>query len=250
MKKMKTPLVLLALLFAGVIQISAQSATISVASFNKIIISPHIEVVLQEGEEEMVVIEDAEVPRDKINVEVVNGTLKVYLDDAKTYTKSKKMHNEEWSGRHDIYSGTMVRASITYKNIRKLSVRGEETIRGISPIEQQEFELTIYGESNVFFNEMSLQNLDVSIYGESYLEIESGSVSQQKYKAYGESEVNTLQMKNSFTKITAFGESEFRVRVSDKLKVTSYGEADIEFEGDPDVDKGLVLGEATIRKIG
>lgn len=242
--------VVLAFLFTGFTQLLAQSATISVQSYNKIIISPHIEVTLQEGDDELVVIENSEVPRDKINVEVVNGTLKVYLDDAKTYTKSKKVKDDEWSGKQSAYSGTMVNATITYKSLKKLSVRGEETIRCTSTVDQQDFELTIYGESQVYFNEMNLHYLTVSIYGESYLEIESGRVSEQKYKAYGESEVNTLKMENSFTKITAYGESEFKINVKDRLKVTSYGEAEIEFEGNPDVDKGLVLGEGSIRKIG
>ncbi len=245
----KITLVLAAFLM-GISLAMAQSATIAVKSFNKIIISPHIEATLVEGEEEIVVIENSDVPREKINVEVVNNTLKIYLDDAKTYTKSKKARNSESSYRQDMYSGTMVTAKITYKTLEKLSVRGEETISCISPIEQQKFELTVYGESKVYFTEMNLHSLAVSIYGESYLEIDGGSVSEQKYKAYGESEVNTLKMENSLTKITAYGESEFRVTVSDKLKVTSYGEADIEFHGDADVDKGIVLGEASIRKIG
>ena len=75
-------------------------------------------------------------------------------------------------------------------------------------------------------------------------------MANQVYRAYGESEVNTLGMRNQRTKITAYGESNFRVNVSDRLKVTSYGEAEINYEGDPDVDRGIIIGEASIRKIG
>ncbi|MGB5359686.1 MAG: DUF2807 domain-containing protein, partial [Eudoraea sp.] len=146
--------------------------------------------------------------------------------------------------------GTMVTANITYKTLEKLSVRGEETIRCSSPIAQNDLELTIYGESRVYLNEVSLQKFSVAIYGESYLEVESGSANHQKYKAYGESEVNTLKMDNSSTKITAYGESEFKVNVSDKLKVTCYGESQIEYKGNAEVDTGIVIGEASIRKIG
>lgn len=242
--------VLVALIFTGLPQLFGQSATIAVEPFTKVIISPHIEVNLQEGDQENVVLENAEVPREKINVEVVNGTLRIYLDDAKMYTKSKKVKGEEWSGREDIYKGTMVTANITYKTLEKLSVRGEETIRCSSPIAQNDLELTIYGESRVYLNEVSLQKFSVAIYGESYLEVESGSANHQKYKAYGESEVNTLKMDNSSTKITAYGESEFKVNVSDKLKVTCYGESQIEYKGNAEVDTGIVIGEASIRKIG
>lgn len=242
--------IVIAFLFAGLPMLFGQSATIAVKPFSKVIISPHIEVNLVKGDRETVVLENVEVPREKINVEVVKGTLRIYLDDAKTYTKSKKVEDDDYSGRKDIYDGTMVTATITYKMLKKLSVRGEETIRCTSPIAQNELELTIYGESEVYMDKLSLDYLNVAIYGESYLEVAGGTVNHQKYKAYGESEVNTLKMDNSSTKITAYGESEFRVNVSDKLKVTCYGEADIEYQGNADVDKGIVIGEASIRKTG
>lgn len=245
----KTRMVI-AFLFAGLPMLFGQSATIAVKPFTKIIISPHIEVNLIEGDRETVVLENVEVPREKVNVEVVKGTLRIYLDDAKMYTKSKNVKGDDYSGRKDIYDGTMVTANITFKMLEKLSVRGEETIRCESPLNQNELELTIYGESKVYMDELSLQQLTVAIYGESYLEIKSGTVNHQKYKAYGESEVNTLKMENSSTKITAYGESEFRVNVSDKLKVTCYGESDIQYQGNADVNTGVVIGEASIRKTG
>lgn len=250
MKVIIKSIALFVVLLAGVSQLFGQSATLSVKPFTKITISPHIEVTLKQGEQETVIIEEAEVPREKINVEVVNGTLRIYLDHAKMYTKNKKVKGDDWSGREDMYDGTMVTANITYKTLEKLSVRGEETIRCVSPIVQNEFELTIYGETKIYLSGASLQKLSVAIYGESYLEIEKGKVKEQKYRAYGESEVNTLKMDNAFTKITAYGESEFKVNVADKLKVTSYGEAEIEYKGNPEVDKGINLGETSIRKIG
>ena len=51
------------------------------------------------------------------------------------------------------------------------------------------------------------------------------------------------------TKITAYGESNFRVKVSDRLKVTCYGETNVSYSGDPEVDMGLIIGEAKITKI-
>ncbi|MGB5821789.1 MAG: head GIN domain-containing protein [Saonia sp.] len=243
------PLVFSLLIF-GIPNVMAQSKTVSVAPFEKIIVSPHVEVTLQQGNEEAVVIENAEVPFEKINIKVEGKTLRIYLDGAKMNTRSERIKEEDWKGRRSIYRGTMVTATITYKTLNKLSVRGEETVRCESPIEQKDFNLTIYGESKVYFNSFTLKNLTATIYGESYLEIENGEVNHQKYITYGESEVNTLGMTNNATKITAYGESDFKVNVSDRLKVTSFGEAEINFEGNPEVDKGIVLGEVKIRKIG
>lgn len=229
--------------------LQAQSKSISVAHFDKIIVSPHIEVNLVEGNEESVQIENARLSEDKINIEVEGKALRLYLDGAKMVTKSEKVDGE-WKGKKPRYSGTMVTATITYKNLDVLSVRGEEVITCKSAIEQDDFKLRIYGESKVYFDLVSVDKLTVSIYGESYLEIKSGSVNRQVYRAYGESEVNALEMRNASTKITAYGESNFRVNVSDELKVTCYGEASINYKGDASVDKGIVIGEASIRKIG
>ena len=240
---------IVALIF-GTSGLVAQSQAIAVDHFDKIIVSPHIEVNLVEGNEESVLIENAKLSEDKINIEVDGKTLRLYLDGAKMVTKSEKVDNGRWEGKQSIYNGTMATATITYKKLNTLSVRGEEIISCESDIEQKDFKLRIYGESKVYFNSVSVDKLTVSIYGESYLEIKNGSVARQVYRAYGESEVNTLEMGNSSTKITAYGESNFRVKVSDELKVTCYGEASINYKGEASVDKGIIIGEASIRKIG
>lgn len=228
---------------------NAQEVT-KVAAFEKVIVSPHIEVIFIAGNEESVTIENAKVAEDKINIEVVGKTLRLYLDGAKTVTKSEKANSERWKGRRSIYQGTMATATITYKRLKALSVRGEEIVKCESPIEQKDLKLTIYGESKVYFTSLTTEMLTVAIYGESYLEIANGDVDRQVYRAYGESEVNTVEMENTTTKITAYGESNFRVKVSDRLKVTCYGETTINYKGDANVDKGIVIGEAEIRKIG
>ena len=231
-------------------QLEAQEKVVPVASFEKVIISPHIQVTFKEGDTESVAIESSKVTDDKINIKVEGNTLRVYLDGAKMATKSEKVKGEKWKGRRSIYNGTMVVAIVTYKTLERLSIRGEETAQIESPIDQEDFHLTIYGESRVFFENMTTEELTVAIYGESYLEIKGGEVAHQVYRAYGESEVNTLEMMNKSTKITAYGESNFRVHVSDRLKVTSYGEAKINYQGNPNVDKGIIIGEASIRRMG
>ena len=170
----------------GVIQ--AQEKTYSVKSFDKLIVSPHIEVNLVEGSDESVVVDNTKVSLDKINVEVEGRTLRVYLDGAKVVTKSERVSNDKWRGNK-------------------------------------------------------------SLYGSSYLEIAEGEISRQVFRAYGESEVNTVGMNAEETKITAYGESNFRVKVSDRLKVTCYGETNVSYSGDPEVDMGLIIGEAKITKI-
>jgi hypothetical protein len=186
---------------------------------------------------------------EKINVEVEGKTLRLYLDGAKMVTKSEKMNDEEWEGKRSIYQGTVVTATVTYKNLEELSLRGEETFVCKSPLSMEKFRLKIYGESQVYLNEVDLESLRTTIYGESYLEFKKGDIGRQKNTAYGETKVNTLGVNSATVKITAYGEGSYRIKVADRLKITAYGEATVAYEGNPEVDKGIILGETSIRKI-
>lgn len=243
-----TSLAVLAFLFCSNYSI-AQSKVIDVEAFDKVIISPNIEVIFVEGNKESVSIESITVPMDKLNVVVKNNTLNVYLDDAKITANKRKEKNKGNIRNTSIYNGTVVRAIITYKKISSLDLRGEEKFVFKSTMNSDNLRLNIYGESQVYFNDVYLKYLQVSIYGESYLEITKGNIEKQKFTAYGESKVNTSNIVNTETKLTAYGDGSFQLNVSKKLKITSYGEATIIYSGNPEIDKGIVIGETKITRI-
>lgn len=253
MKAKRTIFGIKALLIACVLMSTqvgvSQEETVKVEPFNKVIISPHIQVIFQESDEESVVIQSNSEDRSKLNIEVNGKTLRIYLEDAKMVTKTEKVDYEEWKGRESIYKGTVVTAIVKYKNLQELSLRGEEKFWFESLLEMEKLVLTIYGDSKVSLNEVNIKNLKTTIYGESVLHIKKGTIENQKYVVYGESEVWASDIENQTTKLTAYGESIYKLNVSERLKVTAYGEAEIYYKGNPDVDKGLVIGEATIDRL-
>lgn len=242
---------ILILLFAisGIHTVIAQTKTFSVDSFDKVIVSPHIQVTFRQGDTEKVVIEKSDVSMDKVNVEVSGNTLRLFLDAAKVITKSEKVAHDQWKGKRSIYQGTKVNAVVTYKTLESLSLRGEESFVCESPLKAEKFRLKVYGESHIYFNEVDFKLLHTTIYGESYLEIKKGRMDHHKIKAYGESTINTLGVTNKITKVTAFGEGSYRFKTSDRLKVTAFGEATVAYEGNPEVNRGIVIGSATIRQM-
>jgi hypothetical protein len=96
---------------------------------------------------------------------------------------------------------------------------------------------------------VALGSLQITIYGESYLEIKEGALGLQRITAYGETKVNSLGVESTSAKITAYGEGSYRLHVLENLKVTSFGEATVTYQGNPEIDKGIIIGEATIQKI-
>tara|TARA_R110002051_G_scaffold112958_1_gene185646 strand:- start:4148 stop:4894 length:747 start_codon:yes stop_codon:yes gene_type:complete len=247
MKKIVFALLAIIFIVGG---IKAQEKTFNVKSFDKLIVSPHIEVNLIEGEEESVVIDKAKIALDKIHAEVEGRTLRLYLDGAKVVTKSERISSDKWKGTKSLYNGTIATITVTYRKLENLSIRGEEIVRCKNLFNADDFKMTLYGEAKVYFDSVSIDELTVAIYGSSYLEIAKGNIARQVYRAYGESEVNTVGMNADETKITAYGESNFRIKVADRLKVTCYGETNVSYSGDPEVDMGLIIGEAKITKIG
>jgi hypothetical protein len=227
----------------------AQSELIETKSFDKVIINPHIQVIFQEGDTESVLIEDIDVPMNKLTVEVKNKTLEIYLEGARVFTKSKANKNDDWERKSSIYKGTIVKMVVTYKKVNEFSLRGEEKMVFESPIHTEELELKIYGESEILINELVVDDLQVAMYGENELEILKGTTQKQKFSIYGESEINTLGLENQETKVVVFGEADFKLNIVDRLKVTSYGEAKVNYQGNPTVRKGIIIGETTIRKM-
>ncbi|MFP4845421.1 head GIN domain-containing protein [Winogradskyella sp. PE311] len=221
----------------------------TVDAFNKVIISPHIETTFVQGDEESVTILENTLSNDIVNIEVNNGTLRVYLDDAKMTTKQEKRVENGMKMKVPIYKGKVLTVKVTYKTIDDLSLRGEQSIVCDSSIEVDEFRLKIYGESEVTFNAMNVKNLSADIYGESQLVIKKGVIDYQRITAYGEGEINVVDVKNRKGKYRALGEAIFRVNTSEHIKFTAFGEAELYYKGNPEIDRGFGVGASTIDQI-
>lgn len=234
---------------ASFLSISVFAQTTTVRHFDKVIVSPYIQVTFVEGNEESVAVEKCSVPVEKLNIEVKSGTLRIYLDGAKEIDKGERTHDNGYKHRTSLYHGTVVTATVTYKTLDELSIRGEETQVCQSALKGNKFRLKVYGESNVYLNEVDLGQLHATMYGESLLEIKSGSVADQKYTVYGDSKINALNINGMTSHITAYGEADFQLNVSDEIKMTSFGEASLAYKGNPRINKWLHFGEMQVHKL-
>jgi hypothetical protein len=236
------------LLFLTLTNITAQEVT-TVAQFNRVIISPHVQATFIKGDKESVTIQSCTVNKEKVNIESNGKTLRVYLDDAKETTKNERIYKDGREINTPIYTGTVLTVTVTYKTLDLLSIRGEETILLKSKLDQEQFGLTVYGTGKVYIDDIALKNMQTTIYGESYVELKAGTVEEQKFTSYGESEVNALNIKSKVAKATLYGESKLNLNVSDLLKVTSFGESKVRYKGNPEIKKGITIGGSKISQI-
>lgn len=232
-----------------VIAFTVMAQTKTTDHFNKIIVSPYIQVTFVQGDTESVTINDIDVDENKLHIEVNDNTLRIYLDGAKDIPKNEKDYSNGYKETYPLYKKTSVTATITYKTLNALSVRGEENHICKTPLNGDDFALKIYGESKVVFNEMNLQQLETTIYGESELEIKSGSIKDQRYICYGEGIVNSEAITGNTSRIIAYGQADFKMNVSDRIKITAYGDAELHYKGNPEIIKGLHFGDMVIDKM-
>lgn len=226
----------------------AQTVT-KVNPFHKVIISPNIQVSFIEGKEESVTIEKSTVSNDKIHIEVNDKTLRVYLDGQKDFPKNEKTYKNGYKEKQPVYKGTVVIATVTYKKLDDLSIRGEETQVCKSLLHGKKFKLKVYGESHIIFDDVNLDQLQATMYGGGSLEIKSGSTKEQRFIAYGESTFHCFAINNSSTKITAYGDAVFEINASDAIKITAYGDAQLKYKGNAQINKGINIGDVKIDKI-
>jgi len=240
-------IVLSALILSVTVPVTAQTKTVD--HFNKVIVSPYIQVTFVQGDEESVTINDIKVDRNKLHIEVNDKTLRIWLEGAKDIPKNEKDYSDDHEETHPLYNNTSVVATVTYKMLDALSIRGEEEQLCKSAITGEKFTLKIYGESQVTFNKLELQELQAILYGEGSLKINSGTVKKQNYTCYGEGRINSLAITGNTSRITAYGDADLKVNVSDRIKITAFGDAQVRYKGDPEVVKGLHIGDILVDKM-
>src|SRR5690349_10254391 len=101
-------------------QIYSQTTTVN--PFSKVIVSPFIEATFIQGDRERVEINHNSVDASKLHIESKNGTLRIYLDGAKEIPRNSRENKEIGE---DLYPKHAVTATIYYKKLDALSLRGD-----------------------------------------------------------------------------------------------------------------------------
>lgn len=224
----------------------AQEITRDLKSFNKIIVSPKINLILEQGEKENIRLTYANVDADKINIKVQGNTLRVYLDEAKV---AEKTYRTDGNQKRSIYHDAAVTAYVTYKELEHLEIRGNQELTCNGPLKAERFTLKAYGENDINLSSLKTEYLRTSLYGDNDLKIKTGKAEYQKYKLFGDNKIDTQDLKSFSATTTIFGESKIKLNTQDNLKVNAFGESQVSYNGNASVNRGLIFGKAQITKL-
>lgn len=220
------------------------------AHFDKITVSPKINLTLIKGDKESIRIVYEGVSADQINIEVVSGKLRIYLDEARIVDKRKRTNTEEnYHSKISIYENVSVTAFVTYRELKSLEMRGAEELICEDEIKSDKFKLHVYGEAEVMLARVNAKKFKAAIYGENKIKINSGETAHQVYRLFGENKIDSRGIESTTTSARIYGEGKLRVNASDEVHVHAFGEPTLNVSGGANINKGLVFGKVNIEKV-
>jgi hypothetical protein len=216
-------------------------------SFSRIIASPRVNLILKKGDKESVRLVYHDVSKSKINIEVSNHTLHLYLDNARKVEKMDP-YEPKHGPRRSMYDGVSITAYVTYRYLEGLEIRGNQELTCYDPIESDEFRLKAYGENEITLASLKTDFFKASLYGTNDLRIKKGKVLEQKYKLYGENKIDTHEMKSAFASTSIFGEGHLKLNSTEEVRIDAFGEPNIYVDGGAHVSRRLVIGRTNIHR--
>ena len=240
---MKRNLLLLILLVIASVT-NGQEINQQLKSFDRLIASPKINVILEKGETESIRLVYSGVDKGVINIEQHHKTLHIYLENAKILEKNEYTNHHYSRG---IYDGASITAYVTYKNLKYLEIRGDQELTCNGPIEAEVFTLKAYGENEINLASLKTSFFKTSLYGENKLEVKKGKAYEQRYRLFGENKINTENLKSREMAMNIYGEGKLKVNATDQLRITAFGEPEIHVNGGAHIRR-YIFGEAKISR--
>ncbi len=224
----------------------AQEFEKKLSSFSRITVSPKINLILQKGDQESIRVIYSNINPGKINIEVEGNKLNLYLDQARIVDKRERT-NDDYNSKTSIYRDVEITAYVTYTQLKSLEVRGEQEVASRGLLENENFKLKVYGQSEITFDSLQTQKFKAVVYGENRININGGKAAHQRYRLYGENKVDTRALASTTVSSNIYGEGRLTVTASDEVRINAFGEPEVNVGGTSYINKGIIIGKADIR---
>lgn len=225
-----------------------QEITKELAVFEKIVVSPKINLILAKGNQENIRIVYSNISADKIHARVQGKTLHLFLDNARVVDRRESVYNENRKSRKSIYSNVNITAYVTYHQLERLEIRGEEEVALDSLVADKKFKLKAYGESEITIASLKAEKFKASLYGRNRLKVKAGRVDFQTYHCYGENKVDARLLESTDAASHLYGEDRLVLNATHEFKISAIGQPQVEVVGSPDVRRSIVIGRANINR--
>lgn len=237
------------ILVAAVLTFSAaysQEFQQTLEPFNKVVVSHKIDLVLIPGDTESIRIEYSGVDKEKIIIDQSGHRLHVYLENAKFFDIGER-RRESWD-RRERYRHAQVTAYVTFKELKLIETRGEGNVLCEGNIVSKKLKVRAYGDTDVRFAYIEAGKVKARLYGDNTMRIRDGETGHISYKLFGDNRVDSRGLTSVTASTTVYGDGQVALHSSEELHVTSFGDPQLYVIGSPHISKGLILGNANIRR--
>lgn len=187
-------------------------------NFHAIEISDGIDLYLSQGTEEAVAVSaSSNEYRDKIRVEVVNGTLKIYYERDRSWGM-----NINWGNRK-------MKAYVSVKNLDKLYASGGADILIDNELNTNILAMHISGGSD-FKGKLNVKEFTLDASGGSDATI-SGRAEEVKIEASGGSDVHAYELITGTCTVRSSGGSDVHITANREINASASGGSDIYYKG-------------------
>ncbi len=229
------------LLFSLWVVFGSNGQPIQLDSFQKIIVNPHVEVELRQGDQEQIEWLTDQVDPDYLVAKVVGKTLHVYIEDVRVTARRMV------SNKLNQYVGPKVRAIVTYKKLKKLTLYGEEDFVCHDELSSKKIKLIVAGDNDVELGPISAQKFKAVLYGDNRLKVAKSLIHRQVFTSYGDNTIFADKLDGHRLKFTNFGDNKLYTGKHNVLSVIAFGDALIGYEGDPILEQRFVIGNIDFR---
>jgi hypothetical protein len=161
--------------------------------------------------------------------------------------KRKRYQGNDFVHKETMYRDASVTAYVTYRTLRSIEIRGEESLVAAQPLEARKLKLIAYGRVDVRIAALKVNKFKASLYGENQLRIESGDTGHARFRLYGENEIDTNGLQARTAATTIYGEGVVALSVQEEMRLNAVGEPVVYINGPAHISKGLVIGRVGIR---
>src|SRR3954471_15645062 len=128
-------------------------------SFNKIIVSPKIDLILIPGETESIKIEYSGVDPENIIIDQSGKRVHVYLDHAKIFDIGERRKHHDMFERRERYRFAHVTAYVTFKHLKVIESRGEGVVLCDGTISSKKLKIRTMGNTNARFAHLEVKTI-------------------------------------------------------------------------------------------
>lgn len=201
-------------------------------NFQSITVSDGIDLYLSQGNEEAVAVSAADKDYlDRIQVEVINGDLRISLE--------KKNRNWNWDNKK-------LKAYVSFTRLNKINASGGSDVLVENQLDLPALSMELSGGSD-FKGRVLAKTFQLSVSGGSDAHV-SGKSDNATLDASGGSDIHAYDFITGNCKVTASGGSDVHISVNKELAGTASGGSDIYYKGSG-ISKASKSGGSGIKKV-